>query len=202
MRTSIKLGLMALAASLMLAAVVSTATANRISVSNRNIRSVFRELTLSAEGGGTEIICPVTLEGTFHSNTIVKTVGSLIGYVTRAIVQTDRCNGFGKARVNNASLPWHLKYEGFLEVLPNPILRITLVNAEFTVEPILGANCVYRGNARGRISRTATNTILTADETLGIARIAGTVCPNPGFFSGTAPVTLLGTNTLILTSLI
>src|SRR5215218_2592066 len=127
MRTSVKLILTALAASLLLAAAVSTASAARLSTSNQNLRLTFTSLEF--EGSEITIRCQVTLEGSFHTRTIAKVAEALTGAVTKAIVKSETCTGGRGAAFNGVetyngtttpnTLPWHVQYKGFTGTLPN-----------------------------------------------------------------------------------
>jgi hypothetical protein len=212
MRKSAKALMMTLAAAILLAAATSTATANSLEVSNQGIRAYFPSLIFGQlGGGGNTLTCPVTLEGTFHSRTISKVSGALIGYITRARVQETAC--IGSANIPNAhaqvlqeTLPWHVDYLGFEGTLPSVNLLLGLLNTAFRIlELPLGATCLYRGTAKGRFIRAAGGEgRLRADETFGIAKREGSIlCPATGAFTGTSEtVTLLGTTTSIILRLI
>ena len=118
-----KLLLASLTATAILALAVGSASANRLSFSARTFRASWTELAFS--GGGSTITCPVTLEGSFHSFTITKTTGALVGYVTRASVngESRSCTG-GTATIRQERLPWHIRYRGFTGTLP----RISAIN--------------------------------------------------------------------------
>jgi hypothetical protein len=90
--------------------------------------------------------CTLTLEGSFHSNTITKTRSSLIGYVTEG--RTTRCGSFG-ATVLRERLPWHLQYESFSGVLPNiTSAAFKILGFQFKIrEPTFGIECLYRERA-------------------------------------------------------
>lgn len=129
MRTSIKAGLCALAASALLAATVATASANNLSISNQQIRAIWAPVTVIIPESSLEFVCVMTLEGSFHSSTIRKIADTLIGHITRAVVQHP-CGGAGEMYVHNGteaplgtvratSLPWHLTYRSFAGTLPN-----------------------------------------------------------------------------------
>ena len=77
-----KLLLAAVGATVLLGSLVSSASARAFSVDNSNIRAAFREVRFHFPEA--TVICQVTLEGSLHSMTIAKTIGSLIGYITRA----------------------------------------------------------------------------------------------------------------------
>lgn len=215
MRNHSKLILSALTAALILAAVVTTASASRLSISNRNFRVVWNPLQFSEAEGGTETRCPVTLEGTFHSNVIVKAAGALVGYVTRGIVAEGSCTNASTARILQASLPWHVRYRSFRGTLPRiERIRLELVGAAFLLNVFFGsAQCLYQSTsaspAAGELLvNTATGVVegLAADNTVRIplaVRLGGFVnCPATGIFNGTGTVTLLGNTTRITVRLI
>lgn len=114
-RTKALLGLAVAVATLW--TLVGAAHASRLAFGNElgtgAWRAVWREMTYSigAETGR----CALTLEGSFHSLTITKTRGALIGYVTGATASN--CIS-GSATVLTAGLPWQVQYQGFNGVLP------------------------------------------------------------------------------------
>jgi len=154
MLTRSKLVLSCLAATLLLGAAVSTASATRLSLSGTSFRITWdrtlpnaTDLTF-APTIGAPVTCPVTLEGTFHSATITKTANLLIGHVTRANVGTSTgttavCER-GNATILTATLPWHVQYSSFGGILPS-MTEITLrfINASFQIRNEL-ATCLAR----------------------------------------------------------
>jgi hypothetical protein len=148
MRSTTRLLIATLAATALFAVLATTAPARSFSVSNQNIRVVFRPLILTS-GTGDRVSCTVTLEATFHYRTFIKVERSLIGNVTRAIVETPTCRSTGastgiRARVLSETLPWHLRYISFLGRLPDVSIRIRLLRAGLDLinVPILGT-CKY-----------------------------------------------------------
>lgn len=217
MRTTFKIMLTALTAAVVLASAVGAASANRLSISNRGIRVVWTPLNFGS--GITRIECNVTLEGTFHSNTIVKRERALLGYITRAAIGRP-CSGLGEAFVFNGtesflgdrsnSLPWHITYEGFGGTLP----RITKVNlllrglrfglvGFFCLATYGGPTANIRGEANLEAGGSGRVTNLTPEPEafLRITEGGGT-CPEPGRFEGAGVVTLLGNTTSIIIRLI
>jgi len=205
MRTHSKLALASLAATLLMAFAVSSASARNLSVSNTNIRVVWRELRFFDPGSGISVTCPVTLEGSFHYRTIVKLARTLIGYVTRAISGTAEppCRG-GTATIDQETLPCHLTYERFSGTLPN-ITRVGIllrgVSFKFTA---VGIRCGLRergganenGSGEVTIDASGNATTLMANNTIRFARYSGGIfCPASGGFEGTGEVTLLGSTT-------
>ena len=209
MRNHSKLVLTALTAALVLAAAVSTASARRLQLSSQNITAKWTALTFSSEGGGEgiEAICPVTLEGSFHSRTISKVSGQLVGYITRANLTSASCTFRGGAthvqilngtEGTTTSLPWHIQYNSFTGVLPRITgVRLALIGAAFLIRAILGVSCLYKSTQRepafGTVEVNETTgavTGLRADETRTIPLgVGGFGCPGSGFFLGRAAVT-------------
>jgi hypothetical protein len=208
MRSRIKLIVTALAAAALLATATGAATANNLSASEGDIRSVLDDLTLESDLGN--IICDVTLEGSFHSRTIRKAAGTLIGHITRAVSNlagcTDTASGEPNGSVNNESLPWNVRYTGFEGTLPE-IERVFLVinNTGFRVlgVPILG-NCDYLANVPGFANTLAASTTLESEPTIISSQDA--FCPDGRFVTRieeeAAPVTDLGGSTAIVIRLI
>ncbi len=134
---------MALAA-VALGALVGTASANRLSFSSSTLRGTWAS-TEFAGGFGT-VRCSMTIEGSLHSRSIVKTAGALIGYITRASIGP--C-ATGSATVLTATLPWHIRYSSFSGTLPN-ISRITanVIGMGLQIrEPTLGITCLATSTA-------------------------------------------------------
>jgi hypothetical protein len=202
MRTHSKLIITALAATLVFSFAVSSASASRLSVSNRNIRAVWSLLTF--EAAGSVLNCPVTLEGSFHSTTLAKRVGALVGHISRASVRGSNAECLDTGTATVSALPWHVVYAGFQGTLPRPTgLNLNLVNARITIDP-----------AGFPTACTGTTTIATPARFIAELDGGGTVIglrPDPaaeiplseGFgcalftarMSGTATVRLLGSTT-------
>ncbi len=211
MHRHIRLLLTSLAATAILATAVSTATASRFSVSNQQFRAVWANLEFGNTAVAGTIRCPVTLEGSFHSRTIPKQQGLLVGYVTRALVSNPVCTG-GRATVLSELLPWHLTYQSFTGTLPNITgVTLNLIRAGFIVE--LGGNSCLAltttaSPARGIVIPGPGGGItgLRADESVNIPLRngpGGVLCALAnGRFIGTARVTLQGNNNAISITLI
>jgi hypothetical protein len=218
MRSYTKLLLTALGAAIVLAGLVSSASANNLSVTNQNIRATWSALEFT--GGGLTVRCPVTLEGRFHEVTIRKVRGSLIGAITRAIVKRPCTGGTGWAHsgepnevlggtLRNA-LPWHLTYEGFTGTLPNiSSLIVLLQRALFLIRAtVFGITllCEYitseGRNARGRITVTGGDTSRIEAFSDSISSASGGACPAGNFNGSVGNVMLLGNTTHISVRLI
>ena len=206
-----KLLLTSLAATAILALAISSASANRLSATGGRLwRVTWTSLRFTSNFSSATILCPVTLEGSFHSATILKTAGSLIGFVTRASVRSP-CTG-GRASVNQGSLPWHIRYRSFTGTLPRLSgATFGLVGAEFEIEPNNGQTCRVRTEA----GRPAVGTInieaggvatgLTPDPNTRIGLREGSFGCGiaSGFFEATSQTpTELGTGARITITLI
>ena len=215
MRTHTKLTLAALTATLFMALAVNTASANRFSVSNQFFRVVWSPLNFIGEGSSVRVGCNVTVEGSFHSRTIVKTIGSLLGYVTRAIIGGCTENS---ATVLTATLPWHLTYEGFSSSRGLPAIeriRLLLRHIAFVTQIFGGlVECLYADAGTNQSENAAGESLLTggsanevaSDPSIRIPFVRGSGltenCPAKGGFTGTGNVTLLGATTRITVTLI
>jgi hypothetical protein len=198
-----KLIICGLAVALALAAAVNTATARRIEVSEQRFLVLFRELTFAA--GGNNVVCPVNIEGSFHSRTISKVSGQLIGYITEAIVNHPCITNNGWALngieviqgVRSANtLPWHILYINFVGTLPNiREIEVSLVNAQFRVE-VFGVLCLYKSTTtswmEGQVLLEGGRVVgLRSNETRSIPLFetqSGALCPGSGTLRGTGTV--------------
>lgn len=116
---------------------VQAASANRLSTSESRVRVVWSSLRLIASEVTVE--CPITLEGSFHSATIRKVVGALVGLVSRASVRgasgAGNCTS-GTTTIFQESLPWHIQYGGFGGTLPRlSSVRLLVIGARLRVDP-------------------------------------------------------------------
>lgn len=137
-----KLLFAAAGATLLLGALVSTASARNFSTSSQTLRSSWREVIFELP---IQISCQVTLEGSLHARTLPKVLGSLMGYITSAILGP--CSSF-TATILRETLPWHIRYSGFEPRLPE--IRSIIVHVDgFAVkirEPF-GISCLARSEA-------------------------------------------------------
>ena len=196
------------AATVILAAAVGAAAASQMSTGSQTIRATWSRLQLSNTFSPEQPVeCQVTLEGSFHSNTIQKTRRALIGYVSRSSVNA--CTT-GSATIDQESLPWHLTYESFSGTLPNiTSVALLLVRASFLIglrELLCRAVTTTTDNASG-IAEVSGETItgLAADPSrrIPLTTIRGFGCGlGRGFFEGTAAVTQLGTTRSVTVTLI
>jgi hypothetical protein len=183
-------------ATVLLGALVSTASANRLRNSATTTRATFASAEFSGGFGTTR--CSLTLEGSLHSATITKTPEALIGYITRASVGP--CPS-GSATVNTSSLPWHVRYESFTGTLPNiTTFKTKVFGAEWSIRETFGITCT--------VSRTAENTTGTYALTSGVITrvdLGGSIltsCGTRGTLSGSGSVVVPGTTTRITVTLI
>jgi hypothetical protein len=125
MQRVVKLALTTLAATLALGITIGTASANVFAVDDQDFEIFFENLGYVTSLGS--VVCDVSLLGSFHSLTIDKDAGSLIGHITHMSVDDPNCSaapGDG-VTVLNGTLPWHLTFESWGSVLPE-ITSITV----------------------------------------------------------------------------
>jgi hypothetical protein len=196
MRKRSQIIIAALIAACALAAIVGTANARRLALSENHILSHFPALTFEG-GAGLNVICAVSIEGSFHSRTLEKVVRALIGYISEARVKRP-CSG-GEAWTLTAqegrpeSLPWHILYERFIGALPSiQGIELTLDNAAFLVSIPGLCEALFRASTtspmRGIVNREAGGRVteLRVNETSRIPRtvtLSG-FCPNTGVLKG------------------
>jgi hypothetical protein len=186
MRLRSALLLAALAATALFTVAVAGASANRLRILNgeRGFRIVWSPMTFSINTGAV-IRCPATLEGTFHSSSFTKTAGSLLGFVTRAVLATERCTG-GSATFLTETLPWHVQYGSFSGTLPRiASVRVRLIGLSTNLEDGAYA-CLSRTTAEhpgGFILNTRAEArgllelpTVAWDETLEIPLTGGILC--------------------------
>lgn len=193
MRNYIKQAMVALGATVTLAMIVSTASANNLSVTSRALRIVWASLEFS---GGVTVRCRVTIEGSLHENALAKVSGGLIGYITAATVGhpctggsvwayngTERNEVLGSA-ILPSSFPWHLTYETFDGTLPSPAaVRILLALARFLARasffgiPILCALRTGGGNGNATTTAVVAATRVTSVRASGRIRSETGGCP-------------------------
>ena len=196
MRTRSRLFIVALSAIAVLGVAVGTASANRLenSASAGGFKIVWSALKF--EGSGFSVTCPVTLEGNFSAQTIVKRAGTTMGSVTGAALNAAGCTG-GSATVLTETLPWTVAYNSYSGTLPT-ITRVTqnMIGASFRIHPSGGPECLARTEtaepARGIATVSGTEAReLEADPTAEIGTTGGFLCTfsSKGHFSGTGTLT-------------
>jgi hypothetical protein len=124
---------------------VGDADGSRFARTSQNIRAVWGSMTFNAGPFG-RVTCPVTLESSLHSRTVSKVRGTLIGYITAAVIGEAECAG-GTVTRPAETLPWHWRYDSFTGTLPE-IERIKeqVIGASFRLT-VLGVSCLYQSTA-------------------------------------------------------
>jgi len=189
-----KLLLAATGATVLLSALVAGAAARNLSVSNQSIRAYWREVRFTTSFA--EIKCEVTLEGSLHTRTMAKTIGSLIGYVTRD--QLGFC-GIGTATILRETLPWHVRYSsfnGFLPEIASVIMHV--VGAAWRIREPLGVTCLFRSSAERPVVGTfhrSTSSHEVSEVAIGGGIPSGGECFNAvgTLTSNSGPISVLGT---------
>jgi hypothetical protein len=211
MRKHSRLILASLTATLLMALAVSaTASARAFSVSNRNFRIVWTSLEFTDASGFDSLKCRVTLEGSFHEQTIAKGLKDVIGHVSRARLAGERCTG-GSATLHQESLPWEVTYSGFTGTLPGILtIWVLMSGAKFQIKTPLVGPCTAiteeRSQARGNIILNGAREAETfrPDRETRIP-LTGLGCPGSGQLTsaaGDGNITLLGNTTRIRITLI
>jgi hypothetical protein len=191
-------------ATVLLAALTSIASAGRLSTSSQQLRATFTSLEF--EGAFGVIRCQVTIEGSFHSRTTTKSLGSLVGYITRAVLGP--CSA-GTATVLTETLPWHIRYSGFEGTLPEiGNIRAHVIGTSLRVrEPGGGATCLARTTAAepglATFNRETVTGALTTARVGGIVR-TGAECfgANAAFIGTSSSFTVSNSTSRITISLI
>lgn len=192
-------------AAITLAAMVSSASAVMLNFSENNIRATWAEVRFGSLMLPT---CPLTVEGSFHSQNIIKRVESLIGYITRAIFgPAETCVEPATAIVLNTTLPWHIRYVNFTGALPAiTSMGTAIVGAGFRIRNSFGEVCLFTTTTerpiRATFNRAAGGELTSID--LGGTISAGIECPGVTTTIGgrSTTLTVLGTNTAIRLRLI
>jgi len=138
-----KLLLAAVGATVLFGSLVSAAAARNFEISQQRLRATFREVEF--EGGFAITRCEAILEGTLHSRTMPKVIGSLIGYITRATLGP--CVN-GTAMIQGERLPWHIRYSGFQGTLPDINSFIThVIGVGVRIREAGGIECLILSTA-------------------------------------------------------
>ncbi|HMI90650.1 MAG TPA: hypothetical protein VK509_04765 [Polyangiales bacterium] len=173
------------------------ASANRLSINEDDVEIKWPETAdLNFTAGGNTFECSVTLLGSFHSRTLRKVVGLLVGTVRHAVIG-DCDNG---TVIIDTRPPWHVRYVNFTGALPNLTgATFQLTGQRYTItQEAAGATCITVANspANGRVNVGAGGalagfTALTTP-TIPIDDVGGSfLCDLAGSlsFSGTGQVT-------------
>ena len=157
MRRRSKLLLGGFVAMLALAVAINTASAHRFEFSSESIKAIAAEVTMTGQGNLFIVRCGVGIQGVFHSRTIAKVSGQLIGLLTSGVASRP-CVG-GEAWILNGvevlegvttanTLPWHIQYNSFTGTLPRINgIRVAVIGFSVLVRAtILGVptECLYR----------------------------------------------------------
>ena len=206
MRTTAKLGLAALAATLLLTSAISSASARSFSVTAQGLRATFTRLEFTNALGFGFVSCSVTLEGSFHSRTIAKTA-ELIGAITRVDIRRPCTNGEVIARTE--TLPWHVTYSGFVSNLPlisEIILLLSRLRYDISLPGVCdgeygSATDNIRVNA-GRDGTGAVTTLSPSNDRTSLIRTNSGICPGRGGFTGTGNARALNSASSLTITLI
>jgi hypothetical protein len=202
MRTTTKLALATLVAVVALAAAVGAAGARRFEFSDQRFTFVTRSVGYR---GGEPTNCPITLAGSFHSRTISKVSGQLVGYINSAGSGT--CPE-GSGRVLTESLPWHVRFASFSGTLPSITqIKLQVIGYSF-LEICITSSCLYKSTAANPLilGLEVTRGVITSmrwEENNAIPRFMGEfICPAELIVEGAGEPSVTGTTTKINVRLI
>lgn len=192
MRKLLRLTLLSAVACVSLMSAITAASANLISVNERDFLITWNPLRLTM--GGQTISCPAILHGSFHSSIIDKVPGSLDGHITSATLTDASCTN-GRSTILTADLPWHFQFDSFggelpefsgtawriigmrLQIDPTGSLPACLLGTDTTDPAIVSAEL----DETGRVTGVRADEDVTIDlgggflcEIAGTARLAGT----------------------------
>ncbi|HEV7774717.1 MAG TPA: hypothetical protein VGO48_15660 [Conexibacter sp.] len=171
-----KLGKLLLAivgATVLLGALVSSASAGRLSNSSLTLNATYARMDF--RGGLGTVECEVITNETLHTRTIAKVTLLLMGYITAANV--NRCVRGGATFLRD-TLPWHVRYSSFAGTLPNitGIAKRVIGFSLRATEPVFGISCLSRTTPEQPLIQT---TNLTGG-TITTLVVGGSISCNPG----------------------
>jgi len=163
--------------------VVASASARNFSISERRLSATFSRVEFS--GGFGTVRCNITLSRTLHGGTIPKVLETLIGYMTA--VSVGGCET-GSATILGETLPWHLRYQGFLGTLPNilGIIRRIVGWAMQIREPAFGITCLATSTAASPVTETMNREAGGRLSSLTLGGTVPTSCGINGTIRGTS----------------
>jgi hypothetical protein len=185
------------AVTVMLGALVGGASAGRLSTSSRNIRATWASMEFGLTPLGPGVRCPVTFEGSLHSAAIAKVIGALVGHLSRATVNNAACTG-GRVTILQASLPWHVHYDGFQGTLPNIAVVRTWIDG-MAYEVTFGEGCLFVTSQTQPLGMDLNRS--TATRALTSASLHGQIASANGCVFGSRPTLAVEGTSASLTQL-
>lgn len=196
-------------AAAILASIAQTAAASRFGFNTGSHRVTWSSLEFGNTLNETVVRCKVTLEGSFHSLTVAKTTGLLIGYITR-FTKNACTNGDISDLFERTALPWHRVYLTYFGSLPNFIsdfvnwlrgVRIDITAGGITCT--LATETENPASLRYAIeSGTVTSAAFDSRTTIPLRGGPFGACAlGRGYIAGTGTVTQTGSSTRVTTSL-
>jgi hypothetical protein len=223
MRGRTRVLLAALIAACALSAAVGTANARRFALSEQRIRAAWETLTpFVFTSESRRVRCPITLEGSFHSRTLSKVSGQLVGYITSAVLKRP-CQA-GEVWLQNgterfpdgrtpSTLPWHVRYDSFAGTLPIiERIRIQVIGVGALgriTETFITIGCLYLTEVMNPLYfdlnvEAGLVTGIAADPfpTVPVHMTLEGICPATKFEGLPVPFTRQGTTTKITVALV
>jgi hypothetical protein len=205
MRSRVRIAVAALTVALALTATCGIANAGSFELSEEGYLIRWRaERPLTLIGDEFRVVCGLRFKGRFHSRTLAKVPGSLVGRVDRA--EKGSCSSLEVRTLNGIetfpdeetalpnTLPWHIKYVSFSGALPGiQRIRLSVIGVSLVFKDIFGFECLYRSTDTNpfyleiNIEAAGLVTSATADESQSIPLLSGEgICPDEGRASGVA----------------
>jgi hypothetical protein len=138
----------------------ASALANTLELSGTGLYMEWTGLEMRpAEFLEPAVTCPVTLEGTFHAQTFAKSSEPLIGLITTASVDTEKCGSEGEIGFLTETLPWHIHLGGWSGALPRIVdIWIDIGGASISGRiGLLGGRCLYTSTEQQPLRVIATS---------------------------------------------
>ncbi len=164
----------------------SSAAANRLSVNVDTFRIIWNTMSFTT-AAGTTIRCKVTLQGSFTSRVIAKTLGATMGEITAASIA--ECSG-GRMVFLTETLPWTILYRGYVSALPNiTAVLVTMSGISFRWGTI--STCLYSVPAETPLIFGCVRTPETTQ--IVLVNPEPTAIPSTSWLCETEPIRLGGT---------
>jgi len=173
-----------LGAIVVLGMLTGAASAGRLSINREFIAPGWT--TASFTGGFGTVECELVLISSFHTRTITKTTGSLVGFIVGA--EIPRCRR-GSATLLVETLPWHVRYFSFSGTLPG-ITRVSTQIIGFALqirEPTFGILCLAR-STEAEPAFAVYNVSFGRISSVSLGGGIRTSCGSAGALSGTSAI--------------
>ncbi len=173
------------------AGLACTAAASRLVISEQGFRLAYRSFEVNQVG--TIVRCPLTLEGSFSSESFPKTSGLRVASISRATLSEGACTN-GTMRLLSETLPWAVQYASFTGTLPEiRSVALHLLGAAMRItERVFEISCLATSEAAKPVVLTAEPIREFQIEGLAASGSIPTGCSFEDSTSGSGTVTVAG----------